>query len=76
MNTTFIDIEQQYAIKVIPAEIKGSRWSCMVNPGNTLPLSQPVHIRINERTGYIIYPSSPLTEKQLSEIHTLLQERT
>lgn len=76
MNTTFSNIEQQYAIKVIPAEIKGNRWSCLVNPGSTLPLSQPVRIRINERTGYIIYPSSPLTEKQLSEIQTLLQEKT
>jgi hypothetical protein len=76
LNRDFYEIEQQFAIKVIPAEIKGSRWSCLVNPGSTLPLSQPVHIRIDERTGYIIYPSTPLTNQQLSEIHALLQERT
>lgn len=76
MNSTFSEIEQKYAIKVIPVEIMGSRWSCLVNPGSTLPLSQPVRIKINERTGYIIYQSSPLTEKQLSEIQALLQERT
>jgi hypothetical protein len=76
MNTIFNDIEQRYAIKVIPAEIKGSRWSCLVKPGRELPLSQPVRIRINERTGYIIYPSSPLSEQHVSEISALLQEKT
>lgn len=76
MNSTFSGIEQRYTIKIIPAEIKGNRWSCLVNPGSTLPLSQPVRIRIDERTGYIIYPSSPVSDQQLSEIQVLLQEKT
>jgi hypothetical protein len=75
MENSYTDIEQQFNIKIIPAEIMGSRWSCLVKPTEGLPLSQHIRIRIDERSGFIIYPSSSLTNEQQSEIRAKLMEQ-
>lgn len=75
MIPSYNDIELQFNIKIISAEIKGNRWSCLVKPTQDLPLSQPVRIRISEKDGFIIYPFSPVSDKQISHIKALLLER-
>lgn len=68
------DIEQLFDVVIIPAAIKGNRWSCLVKPVDNLPLSQPVRIRKKDNTGFIIYPLSQLTDKQVSRMRSMLME--
>lgn len=74
MIASYKDIEQRFKVIIIPAAIKGNRWSCLVKPVNSLPLSQPFRIRTNNNAGFIIYPLSQLTDEQVSRMKSILME--
>jgi len=76
MIASYKNIEKQFNVIVIPADIKGNRWSCLVKPAESIPVSQPVRIRTDDTAGFIIYPLSRLTEEQVSQIRSVLLEPT
>lgn len=68
------EIERQFNSVILPAQIRGNRWSCTALSEKPLPLVQPFRIRISRNAGFIIYSSTMLDEKERNELDTVLRE--